>query len=288
MKRIELSIKELMKAPVTGVLLPASRTRNQHFGFHMSSAKGKGMEFSEVRPYLPGDDVRHIDWRITAKTGKPHTKLFREERDRCEHIVLDLSPAMYFASRGQLKARAATLIAASAAWTAFAAKDKVGCHIIMPDELESLPPSGTRKDILRVINMMHRCYETGLRRARTRVTLESSLRYLCRSIRPGSVVHIISDFFSMSDAAALWLKRLNKLHIVYTYQVFDRLEVELAGRGSLLIDNGAEIGYITSDDSKFRQDYSQIGIHRMQTVSSMLKGSSSRYFGIDVSKGVPE
>jgi len=139
MKRIELSIEELMRAPVTGVLLPASRTRNQHFGFHMSSSKGKGMEFSEVRPYLPGDDVRHIDWRITAKTGKPHTKLFREERDRCEYILLDLSPAMYFASRGQLKARAATLIAASAAWTAFAAKDKVGCHIIMPDELERAP-----------------------------------------------------------------------------------------------------------------------------------------------------
>ena len=82
MKRIELSIEELMKAPVTGVLLPASRTRNQHFGFHMSSSKGKGMEFSEVRPYLPGDDVRNIDWRITAKTGNCLLYPYPSPRDR--------------------------------------------------------------------------------------------------------------------------------------------------------------------------------------------------------------
>ena len=112
---ISLSLEELLRPPTLAQLLPARLVSGRRTGMHQASSKGRGMEFAEVRPYLSGDDVRSIDWRITARTGKPHTKLFREERDRSVYTLLDLDPSMYFGSRGQLKARLATILAAATA-----------------------------------------------------------------------------------------------------------------------------------------------------------------------------
>ena len=98
---IELTFEELIQVPPLTQLLPNTMVASQRYGILRSISKGRGMEFSEVRAYLPGDDIRNIDWRITARTGRPYTKMFREERDRNVYIILDLDPAMYFGSQGQ-------------------------------------------------------------------------------------------------------------------------------------------------------------------------------------------
>lgn len=139
---IELTFEELLQVPPLTQLLPNTMVASQRYGLLRSISKGRGMEFSEVRAYLPGDDIRNIDWRITARMGKPYTKMFREERDRNVYIILDLDPAMYFGSQGQLKARFASLIAASCAWQAFDMKDKVGGMIILGDTPIRHQPGG--------------------------------------------------------------------------------------------------------------------------------------------------
>ena len=96
---IELTFEELIQVPPLTQLLPNTMVASQRYGILRSMSKGRGMEFSEVRAYLPGDDIRNIDWRITARTGRPYTKMFREERDRNVYIILDLDPAMYFGSQ---------------------------------------------------------------------------------------------------------------------------------------------------------------------------------------------
>ena len=180
---IELSFEELIQVPPLTQLLPNSMVASKRFGILRSISRGRGMEFSEVRAYLPGDDVRNIDWRITARTGKTYTKMFREERDRNVYIVLDLDPAMYFGSKGQLKARLASLIAVSCAWQAFEMKDKVAGMIIQGNTPIRHQPGGVRKDVLAWIQKVYNAYQVGLRRENFDFTLGDGIRLLVNTAR---------------------------------------------------------------------------------------------------------
>ena len=157
---IALSLEQLLRPPTLAQLLPSRQVSGRRTGMHQASSKGRGMEFAEVRPYLSGDDVRSIDWRITARTGKPHTKLFREERDRSVYTLLDLDPGMYFGSRGQLKARLATILAAATAWQALAEGDKVGGLILLDAEPIRHPPAGRRKELLLWLQKLAQAFQS--------------------------------------------------------------------------------------------------------------------------------
>lgn len=279
---IELSFEELIQVPPLTQLLPNSMVASKRFGILRSISRGRGMEFSEVRAYLPGDDVRNIDWRITARTGKTYTKMFREERDRNVYIVLDLDPAMYFGSKGQLKARLASLIAASCAWQAFEMKDKVAGMIIQGNTPIRHQPGGVRKDVLAWIQKVYNAYQVGLRRENFDFSLGDGIRLLVNTARPGSVFHIISDFYRVDDNAWLYLRRLNKSHVVRTYQIYDQLEMNITGNGTIGIDTGNNHGFISSLNTDFVESYKRIGTHRIQNIDKILSESSQRNICIDV------
>lgn len=280
---IALSLEQLLRPPTLAQLLPSRQVSGQRTGIHQASSKGRGMEFAEVRPYLPGDDVRSIDWRITARTGKPHTKLFREERDRCVYTLLDLDPAMYFGSQGQLKSRLATILAAATAWQALEQGDKVGGVILLGAEPIRHNPAGRRKDLLMWLQQLLQAYQLGLTRPEPLLNMTEGLKLLSRTVRPGSLIHLISDFYRMSDASWLWLKRLNKSHQVHCYQIMDRLEAQLVGQGTLAADNGRQQGFLTSHDARFVQHYRQIGMHRQHGIVRQLRESSQRFYCLDTS-----
>ena len=281
---ISLSLEDLLRPPTLAQLLPARLVSGRRTGMHQASSKGRGMEFAEVRPYLSGDDVRSIDWRITARTGKPHTKLFREERDRSVYTLLDLDPGMYFGSRGQLKARLATILAAATAWQALGEGDKVGGLILLDAEPIRHSPAGRRKELLLWLQKLAQAYQAGQARPESQLSLTEGLKLLSRSVRPGSLIHVISDFYRMSESGWLWLKRLNKSHQVYGYQIIDRLEVQLIGEGTLAADNGRQQGYLTSHDSQFVRHYQQIGLHRQHAIARQLQESTRRHYCLDTSR----
>ncbi len=278
---IALVLEDLLKVPSLTHLLPSRRTSGLKMGLHHSASKGRGMEFAEVRNYLPGDDVRSIDWRITARTGKPHTKLFREERDRAVYILLDLDPAMYFGSRGQLKARLATLIAASASWHALANGDKVGGMVLVGSQLLRQQPAGRRKDLIFWLNQLLNAYHAGLPRPDASYRLDDMLAQLSSNIRPGSLIHLISDFYRMNENSWLWLRRLNKSHQIRAYQIFDRLEQEVEGEGFLAVDNGRQEGFLLSDHENFQRHYRQIARHRQHTIERHLRETTQQYVALD-------
>jgi|SRR5574344_90917 hypothetical protein len=283
---IELTFEELLQVPPLTQLLPNTMVASQRYGLLRSISRGRGMEFSEVRAYLPGDDIRNIDWRITARTGRPYTKLFREERDRNVYIILDLDPAMYFGSQGQLKARFASLIAASCAWQAFDMKDKVGGMIILGDTPIRHQPGGMRKDVLAWIQKVYDAYQIGLRRKNFDFTLGDGIKLLVNRARPGSVFHIISDFYRLDDSSWLYLRRLNKSHTVRTYQVYDKIEMSIDGKGTVGIDTGYNQGFISSLNNDFVENYRRIGIHRIHNIDKMLTEASQRNVCIDVSETI--
>ena len=278
---IALELEQLLKVSSLERLLPSRRTSGIKMGLHHSASKGRGMEFAEVRPYLPGDDVRSIDWRITARTGKPHTKLFREERDRAVYVLLDLDPAMYFGSRGQLKARLATQVAAAASWNAFNNGDKVGGMIIVANQLLRQQPGGRRKDLIFWLNQLLHGYQAGLPRDPTFYRFDKMLMELSSHIRPGSLIHLISDFYRMNEDSWLWLRRLNKSHPIHAYQIYDRLEQEVEGDGFLAVDNGKQEGFLVSNSEHFQRHYRQVARHRQHGIERHLRETTQFFVSLD-------
>ncbi|HUN77090.1 MAG TPA: DUF58 domain-containing protein [Steroidobacteraceae bacterium] len=185
-----------MRARRSARILPA--------GAHHSSQRGRGLEFQEVRPYVPGDDPRSIDWRVTARRGRAHTKLFREERERPVWLLVDLSPAMYFGTRGQLKSAVAVRAAALLAWVSVLGSDRVGAVICAAGECRVLPPrlreAGVLPLLAALVELQPR--SPGVPRPRS---LESALGTLAGLARAGSVILAVSDFAELDSAAhAQW------------------------------------------------------------------------------------
>ena len=123
-------------------------------GAHRGVQRGRGLEFEEVRPYVAGDDARSIDWRVSARRGRLHTKLFREERERPVWLLVDLQPGMFFASHTQLKSALAVRAAALLAWITALAGDRVGAVIANGAETVWLPPRAREAGVLRIFNAL--------------------------------------------------------------------------------------------------------------------------------------
>ena len=162
-------------------------------GRYHSVFKGQGMEFQEVREYVPGDDIRAIDWNVTARTGAPHVKKFTEERELTVMLLVDVSASNRFGSTAQLKRDLAAEVAAVLAFSAIANHDRVGL-ILFSDKVEKhVPPAKGATHVLRVVSEI-----LNARPSSPRTDLEPALRYLNQVVRRRSVAFLISDFIAPS------------------------------------------------------------------------------------------
>jgi uncharacterized protein (DUF58 family) len=170
-------------------------------GGHRSAQRGRGLEFEEVRLYAPGDDARNIDWRVTARRGRPHTKLFREERERPVWIVADLHPGLFFGSRRQLKSALLLRAAALLGWTAVRGGDRFGAVITAGTETPLIfPPRARQAGVLPVLEALVAAQPRapGVAAGGGSGAALTALRPL---LQPGSLVLILSDF-SVLDTGA--------------------------------------------------------------------------------------
>ena len=162
-------------------------------GSHRSTHRGRGLEFEEVRPYAAGDDPRSIDWRVTARRGRVHTKLFREERERPVWLLVDLNAAMFFGSRVQLKSLVAVRAAALLAWIAVLGGDRVGAVIGNSHSIRVLAPRSREAGVLPILNTLVDL-QPRAPGAETGEELRRALRTLTPMVHPGSLVFAVSDF----------------------------------------------------------------------------------------------
>ena len=194
-------------------------------GSHRGAHRGRGLEFEEVRPYAPGDDVRSIDWRVTARRGRVHTKLFREERERPVWLLVDLQPGMYFGSRVQMKSALAVRAAALLAWTAVAGGDRVGAVIRNGADARCLPPRTREAGVLPVLT------ELLALQPRTPAmpaahNLREALGMLRPLVHPGSLVLALSDFAEASSTDQPLWSALAAHAECRLFWITDRLERE--------------------------------------------------------------
>ncbi|MGB2880580.1 MAG: DUF58 domain-containing protein [Rhodoferax sp.] len=195
MKLPDLSDLVLLRVAARGLSLNAHHSAMaQLYGGHRSAQRGRGLEFEEVRPYVPGDDARNIDWRVTARRGKPHTKLFREERERPVWIVADLHSGLFFGSKRQFKSAVLLQAAALLAWVAAQGGDRVGAIIVDGSAAPHiLPPRGREAGVLPILQAL----VEGQPRAPdapVQTGLQTALTTLRPLLQPGSLVLLLSDF----------------------------------------------------------------------------------------------
>jgi len=197
-------------------------------GEYHSAFKGRGMTFSEVREYQPGDDIRTIDWNVTARFNHPYVKVFEEEREMTVMLLVDISASGEFGTRKQLKQELITELCAVLAFSAIQNNDKIGV-IFFTDKIEKfIPPKKGKSHILRIIRDL-----IEFKPSQKKTDIKLALKYLTNVIKKRSIAFVISDFIAndFSDA----LKIANKKHDIVTLRIYDEREKELPNIGLIKI-----------------------------------------------------
>ncbi|MEM7611069.1 MAG: DUF58 domain-containing protein, partial [Pseudomonadota bacterium] len=211
--------------------LDALRIRARKGGNYLSHFKGRGMEFDEARLYQDGDDPRSIDWRVTARTGRPYTKLFREERERPVLCWVDQRATMQFATRGVFKSVLAAQLAALLAWAAAKRGDRIGGFVFNDTQRVELRPMLGNRAVLRLIHQMSVLQSDQNAGAGAVDTLQKTMAGLRRVAHPGSLIALMSDFRGLSEKATAHLINIAKHNDVLMLFITDPLEHELPPPG---------------------------------------------------------
>ncbi|MBF0123029.1 MAG: DUF58 domain-containing protein [Candidatus Omnitrophica bacterium] len=257
-------------------------------GQYHSVFKGRGMEFEEVREYQPGDDVRTIDWNVTARTGTPHIKKFVEERELTVMLLVDVSSSCKFASVNQLKSRLAAEIAAVLAFAAIRNNDKIGL-VFFTDKVEKfIPPRKGRTHVLRLIREILSFEGQG-----QGTNIATALEFLSKVTTRKAVCFLISDFFESekNDTSGAGFSQAlsiaNRRHDVVAITLNDPREVELPDCGLLQIKDAETGAFVTVDtsDPGLRYDYAAHATRRMDTRQRLFRSQNVDH--IDIWTSVP-
>tara|TARA_B100000315_G_scaffold234600_1_gene248716 strand:+ start:617 stop:1492 length:876 start_codon:yes stop_codon:yes gene_type:complete len=240
------------------------RTRglvNELFGGEYHSVfKGRGMTFSEVREYQPGDDIRLIDWNVTARNGSPFVKVFEEERELIVYLLVDVSASGEFGSVQQLKRDMGAEIAAVLGFSAIKNKDKVGLILFSDDIEKYVPPKKGKSHVLRVIREL-----LYVKPKRTGTSIKNALDYLLKVAKRRSVVFILSDF--LDDDYWTSLKIVNRKHDLIGIRLYDPAETEIPEFGLAKVEDPetGEAFWIDSSSKEARDRLKKELIHKTES-----------------------
>ncbi|MCV2885400.1 DUF58 domain-containing protein [Aestuariibacter sp. AA17] len=227
---ISVSMPELIKYKDKTSLVdlrPKQPIKARLAGAYMAKTKGRGMEFDEARHYQPGDDIRAIDWRVTARTGKTHTKLYREEKERPVFILVDLTQSMYFGTQLLMKSVQACHLAALFAWSANKRGDRIGGVIFNSSGHVECKPLSRQKAVLGFLHRLTEFYDKHDTQINDAIALEEGLSRLRRLAHPGSLVYLISDFATHSERTHRHITQLSKHCEVIACTISDPFEHQL-------------------------------------------------------------
>lgn len=258
---VRVSIPSLLnlRQAAAGLPLKSRYIRARQGGNYLSSFKGLGMEFDEARPYQPGDEVRHLDWRVTARTGRPHTKMFREERERPVLLWVDYRSNMFFATRGLFKAVVAARTASLLAWSARHHGDKVGSIIFSERVHKELKPRRGYAGVMQLIGALteHPAWRRSGNTVMDKDSLSQAFQRLQRVAHHGSLIFLISDFRHWDNSIQSQLVHLSLHCDIVMFMIHDPLERHLPPAGQYRLSNGHRELNVDTGDRAFRSHYAQ-------------------------------
>ena len=266
-----MDAKEIIKRVKRIELKSKRKASNLFMGEYHSSFKGRGMIFSEIRPYQYGDDVRNIDWNKTARYSEPYVKVFEEERELTMYLLVDVSNSENFGTRKQIKMETIAELSATLAFSATTYNDKVGL-ILYSDQIEKfIPPKKGKQHVLRMVREIV-SYEPKSKKTDLAATLETFMNLARRK----SNVFILSDFIDSSDYEKA-LRIVAKKHDVTAIRVYDEKEQSFPDVGLVHVQDNetGEIRLIDTSSKKLRQQYAQYYRDLDQRYQSIFKKNNS-------------
>ncbi len=289
---VSVSLKTLINLAKlsTSINLHHAQNRSRQSGGYVSRFKGRGMEFDEARLYQPGDDIRSIDWRVTARTGKTHTKVFREERERPVFISLDNRLTMHFATRGVFKSVLSAKLAGLLAWAAEYHGDRIGGQIFSEQECQELKPQNGRHAVLRFLSAIVGKSDSSsvinelTTKSTATITLEQVLARLTQHARPGSLVYIISDFRGINDQAETHIAKLSEHCEVVLIFIYDPLESNLPPKGRYRFTDNVRDIVIDTNDQQQLLSYQQRFDQRKQGLELLAKKRGLKFIECSTSE----
>jgi uncharacterized protein (DUF58 family) len=221
--------------------LPRQSVRSLLSGRKHSRLRGRGLDFDELRHYRPGDDIRTMDWRVTNRTGKPHVRVYTEERDRPVIAVVDQRLPMFFGSQKKMKSVVAAEVAAITAWRVLSVGDRIGAILFNDEQVMEIKPTRSDKkamgwlgDLVKMNNNLS-VKPTG---SSSPEALETALKQLERTIGHDYLVVLISDFYGWNDATLKLTKRIARHNDIICSMIFDPLERDISAADTLVVSDG--------------------------------------------------
>ncbi|WP_233078251.1 DUF58 domain-containing protein [Rheinheimera soli] len=266
-------------------LAPKMAIQSKLAGSYLARSKGRGMEFDEVRHYQPGDDVRTIDWRVTARTGKVHTKLFREEKERPVFILTDLSESMRFGTKLLLKSVQAAHLAALLAWHVRETGDKLGGLVFSEQQLLELKPAARSQAVLRYLNALIKIQQNQGMAAESNIN--HALGLMRRLARPGALIFVISDFSALDAQGLRHLQAMRQHNEIRCVHITDPLDLQLplSASGLAAVTDGVELKTLDLGSSTLKDSYRHQQHQWQQALQLNLKKLNCRY--LEISAALP-
>lgn len=242
-------------------LLCGSAAKSSLLGLHHSRLRGRGMEFDQVRVYQSGDDVRNIDWRVTARTGEAHSKVFQEEREHPVFLMVEQSPAMFFASQGNFKSVQAAFIASLFAWAAYANHDRVGGLVFSETLYAEIRPQRHQRGVLKLLSQLAQANQelTEPSASCTGNPLQQALIYSRSILKPGSLIIIICDERNISAHTSALIQTLAQRFDLILVPISDPLEHQLPHSRGLVFQQAARFLTINGYQSNVGKQWQQLG-----------------------------
>ena len=246
---------------------------NNFFGGEYHSVfKGRGMTFSEVREYQPGDDIRLIDWNVTARSGNPFIKVFEEERELTVFLIVDISASGAFGSESQLKKNIGAEIASVLGFSAIKNNDKVGLILFSDEVVKYVPPKKGKSHVLRVIRELLYTKPNG-----NGSSIKDALEFLMKVSKRKCVVFLLSDFLDNK----FWnsIRIANRKHDLIGIKIYDPYEINLPDIGMIKVED-PETGSMFWIDTSFEPDLKQMNNNNIKSLVDLEKQSAK--IGLDI------
>lgn len=258
---VHVSLDSLLRLQVQASgfsFLPRQPIHSILAGRHASRLRGRGLNFEEIRGYLPGDDTRNMDWKVTARMRKPHVRVFTEERDRPVLLVVDQRIGMFFGSRRCMKSVAAAEVAALGAWRTLSVGDRVAAIVFNDSETIEIAPHRSRQRVVEilgaVVRMNHRLdAKAGIESKPS--MLNEALRRACHMAKHDFLVCLIGDGSGVDDETIRHVTLLSEHNDVLSVFVYDPLEAELPEAGRLVVSEGSQQLEVDTGDDRLRERY---------------------------------
>lgn len=271
--------------------LPKQPIHSVLSGRHASRLRGRGLNFEELRNYLPGDDTRNIDWKVTARTGTPYVRVYTEEKDRTVWLLIDQRVNMFFGSENRMKSVVAAEVAALSAWRVLSVGDRVGALVFDDSDITLVPPHRSRERVMQILKQVVKknhalSADPGLKPDAGK--LNEALKQLGHMARHDCLVCLVTDGNGINPETRRLITQLAEHNDVLTAFIFDPLEKDLPAAGRLRFADGE--GQLEADTSnkKLRSAFQSEFEQRLEQMQSASRRYAMPLMPLDTSRPVPE